>query len=98
MPLLEIICMRLFNDLYLHLTFLSAHYDCLNALYKPPFFSQYTVGYNAGASNSNCSLGQIKTCKVTRGPHHDADATIAVPELTRNRFYILFPAKRFHEL
>ena len=28
--------------------------------------------------------------------HYDADATIAVPELTRNRFYILFLAKRFH--
>jgi len=31
--------------------------------------------------------------EVTRGTHYDADATMAVPELTRNSFYILFPAK-----
>jgi len=35
----------------------------------------------------------MRTCKVTRGPHYDADETIAVPELTKNSFYILFPAK-----
>ena len=29
-------------------------------------------------------VGHIKTFKVTRGPHFDADATMAVPELTRN--------------
>ena len=27
-----------------------------------------------------------------QGPHYDADATM-VPDLTRNSFYILFPAK-----
>jgi len=66
--------------------------------------SQHKVGLetnicyaSAGVPNSNCFLGQIRTCEVTRGPHYDADAKIAVPELTRNRFYILFPAKRFHE-
>jgi len=32
--------------------------------------------------------------KVTRGPHYDADATMTVPELTRNSFYILFIVKR----
>jgi len=46
-----------------------------------------------GISNSNCSVGYMRTYKITRGPHYDADATIAVPELTRNSFYILFPAK-----
>jgi len=34
---------------------------------------------NSGVSNSNCSEGQMKTYKVTRGPHYDADATLAVP-------------------
>jgi len=34
-----------------------------------------------GVSNSNCSVGHMRTYKVTRGPHYDADATIAVPEL-----------------
>jgi len=38
-------------------------------------------GVKAGASNSNCCEDQTSTCKVTRGPHYDADATTAVPEL-----------------
>ena len=33
------------------------------------------------------------TYKVARGPHYDAEAAMAVPECTRNSFYILFPAK-----
>jgi len=33
----------------------------------------------------------MSTCKVIRGRHYDADATMAVPELTTNRFYIIFP-------
>ena len=41
--------------------------------------------------NSNCSIGHMSTCKVIRGRHYDADATMAVPELTTNRFYIIFP-------
>jgi len=32
----------------------------------------------------------MRTYKVTRGPHYDADATVAVLEL---KFYIFFPAK-----
>jgi len=28
-------------------------------------------------SNSNCSEGQIRAYKVTRGPHYVADATMA---------------------
>jgi len=47
----------------------------------------------AGVSNSNFSGGQTRTYKVTRGPHYEADATMAVHELTRNSFYILFLAK-----
>jgi len=35
----------------------------------------------------------MRTYKVTRGPHYEADATMAVHELTRNSFYIFFPAK-----
>jgi len=32
----------------------------------------------------------MRTYKVTRGPHYDAEATITVLEL---KFYILFPTK-----
>ena len=46
--------------------------------------------------NSNCSEGQMGLTKqpegrimITRGPHYDADATIAVPEPYRNSFYFL---------
>ena len=46
-----------------------------------------------GVSNSNGSVDQMRTCKVTRGPHYDADETIAVPEFTKSRFYILLPSK-----
>jgi len=46
-----------------------------------------------GVSNSNCSVGHMRAYKVNRGPHYDADTAIAVPELTRNSLYILFPAK-----
>ena len=52
-----------------------------------------SLGCIPGVSNSNCSVGQMRTCMVTRGPHYDADETIAVPELTKNSFYIFFPAK-----
>ena len=50
-----------------------------------PYFSSPFVGWpipsSPGVSNSNCSVGHIRTYKVTRGPHYDADATIAVHEL-----------------
>jgi len=36
---------------------------------------------NPGVSNSNCSMGKMRTYKVTRGAHYDADETIAAPEL-----------------
>jgi len=42
------------------------------------------VGHKSGVSNPNCSEGQIRIYKVTRGPHQDADVTMAVPNLTRN--------------
>jgi len=35
----------------------------------------------------------MRTYKVTRGSQYDADATVEVPERTRNSFHILFPAK-----
>jgi len=56
--------------------------------------SGYFSLYRAGVSNSNWSVGQMGSYKVIRGPHCDAEATIAVPECTRSSFYILFPAKR----
>jgi len=55
-------------------------------------FSQVGVkfGFKSGFSNLGCSVGQMRTYKVTRGPHCDADATM---NLTRNSFCNLFPAK-----
>ena len=38
-------------------------------------------GSKSEVSNSNCSVGHMRTYKVTHGPHNDADTTIAVPEL-----------------
>jgi len=35
----------------------------------------------SGVSNSNCSVGHMRTYKVTRRPHYDADATIVAPKL-----------------
>jgi len=49
--------------------------------------------FRPAVSNSNCSVGQMRTSEITRGPHYDADETIAVPELTEKSFYVLFPAK-----
>jgi len=37
-----------------------------------------TVYSISGIANSNCSEGQMRTYEVTRGPHYDADATVAV--------------------
>ena len=34
--------------------------------------------FNTRVSNSNCSEGQMRTYKVTRGQMYDADATMAV--------------------
>ena len=50
-------------------------------------------GVNQGVSNSNCSESQIRTYKVTRGPHYDDDATMVVSELERKKLLHLFPAK-----
>jgi len=44
----------------------------------------------AEVSNSTCSVGHVKTYEVIRGPHYDADATTAVPELSRNNSYSTF--------
>jgi len=42
----------------------------------------------AGISNLNCYEGQMRTYKVTCGPHYDADATMAVPEPYWKQFYM----------
>jgi len=34
------------------------------------------------AGVSNWSVGHMRAYEVTRGPHYDADATMAVPKLT----------------
>jgi len=48
--------------------------------------------FKSGVSNSNFSEGQMRSYKVTRGPHYDADATVVASDLnfTRNYLYILF--------
>jgi len=40
----------------------------------------------------------MKTLKVTRGPHYDADTAMVVPELTRNSFENLISCEKYHEL
>jgi len=70
-------------------------------MHRPPFrqagsFVLRRAGWSiirrkTGASNSNCSVGHMRAYEVTRGPHYNA--TIAVPKLTRNSVYILFPAE-----
>jgi len=52
----------------------------------------HCIDFKPGISNSNWSEYQMRIYKVTTQPHHDADATMAVPK-PRNSFYILFPAK-----
>jgi len=77
-----------------------------NLLFKIAFFKDFTLAnlfmilvasishrssfFIPGVSNSNCSVGHMRTYKVTRGPHYKAEATVEVPELTRNSFFILF--------
>jgi len=56
------------------------------------------IRYRAGVSNSTCSVGHIRTYKVTRGPHYNADATTAVCGLARNSFWIFISCGRDHEL
>jgi len=38
--------------------------------------------------NSNCFVGHMRTYKATRGPHYDANATIAVPELNFTSYFL----------
>jgi len=54
--------------------------------------------HRTGVSNANCSVGHMKTLKVTRGPHYDADTAMVVPELTRNSFENLISCEKYHEL
>jgi len=51
--------------------FSNLFYQLFNLAKKLMFASR------AGVSNSNCSEGQITTCKVTRAPRNDTDATRA---------------------
>jgi len=71
-------------------------YAVMNRYVVALFFSSDIVTRSAdrsGVSNSNCAVGHMRTYKTTRGPHYEADATTPVRKLTRNSFYILFPAK-----
>jgi len=62
---------------------------CIQVHVKPRSHSLKLV------SNSNCSEGQMGSYKVTRGPHHDLTQQWRYLNLSKNSFYILFPAKGF---
>jgi len=71
---------------------LSEHHQLL--FKQKLLFNIFVRWYRQEVSNSNCSEGPMRTYEVTRGPHYDADATMALClNLTRDIFYILFPAK-----
>jgi len=57
-----------------------------------------STSFRSGVSNSNCSVGQIRTYKVTRGPHYDADATMAVPQPYKKQLLHLISCERYCEL
>ena len=40
----------------------------------------------------------MRTYKATRGPHYDADATMAVSELCQKHFLHLISCERYREL
>ena len=42
----------------------------------------------ARVSKSNCSVDHMRTYKITRGPHCDADETIAVPESNFTSYFL----------
>jgi len=53
-----------------------------------------STSFGSGVSNSNCSVGQIRTYKQTQGTHYDVvTQQWRYLIFTRNCFYILFPAK-----
>jgi len=53
-----------------------------------------STSFGSGVSNSNCSVGQIRTYKVTQGTHYGVvTQQWRYLIFTRNSFYILFPAK-----
>jgi len=59
---------------------------------------EFSSTIRAGVSNSNCSVGHIRTYKETCGPHYNADATTTVCELTRKSFCIFISCERYHQL
>jgi len=60
--------------------FVKSHVFCYICWHAHCDISPKKPQFGTGASNSNCSEGQIKTYKVTRGPRYAADVTMAVPE------------------
>jgi len=57
-----------------------------------------STSFRSGVSHSNCSVGQIRTYKVTRGPHYDADAIMAVPQPYKKQLLHLTSCERYREL
>jgi len=49
-------------------------------------------------SNSNCSVGHMRTNEVTHGLHYDPDTTMVDHELPRSSFYMLISCEIYHEL
>ena len=87
---------KIFSEAYartlVHVNAVTAD-TCLGKILMKLVFKQTRHASNAGISNSNFSVGQMKTCKVSRGPHYDADEIIAVPELTKTAFTSCFLRK-----
>jgi len=52
-----------------------------------------SVPSGSGVSKSKCSEGQMRTCKVTRGPRYDADVTIVGETLLETTFTSYFLLK-----
>jgi len=53
-----------------------------------------SIAFIRGLKLKNCFEGQMRTYKITRGLHYDADATTAVPELYCKQLLHLIPGKR----
>jgi len=63
-------------------------YSCSTTKWSYQWYDYYVTLPTPGVSNSTCSVGHMRMYKVNCGPHYNADATTAVPELTRKSFCI----------
>jgi len=61
------------------------------------FENLLAIAFRAGVSNSICSVGQMRTYKVTRGPHYDTNATMALPQPYKKQLLHLISCERYRE-